>query len=227
MQPILAIESINRILRILLVILFIGGALAWYIQFPHVDRIQGWASDIQAQWNGVALFIGGVVYAIMLSIPFIPGIELGLVLMSLFGKESILFISICTVTGLNLSFLVGRSLPRQWVITWIDYLGVTSSDIDSNNRMRNLLTYSILGHRSNNWLEAHLINYHYLVLATLFNLPANFIFGGGGGIALISGMSRIFSWKGFLMTVVIATAPVPLLVYFGLIQVEEFLRILV
>ena len=61
-----------------------------------------------------------------------------------------------------------------------------------------------------------------LVLGILFNLPGNSVLGGGGGIALICGMSRLFKWQWFLLTVILVTAPVPLLAFFGLIQLETF-----
>jgi hypothetical protein len=49
----------------------------------------------------------------------------------------------------------------------------------------------------------------------LINLPGNMLVGGGGGIALVAGMTRLFSWPAFLLTVAVAVAPVPLLIYFA------------
>jgi hypothetical protein len=42
------------------------------------------------------------------------------------------------------------------------------------------------------------------------NLPGNIVIGGGGGIALMAGLSRLFSPSGFVVTVAIATLPIPL-----------------
>jgi hypothetical protein len=53
-------------------------------------------------------------------------------------------------------------------------------------------------------------------------MPGNSILGGGGGIAIVSGASRLYRWKWYLPTVVLTTSPVPLLVYFGFIQLEKY-----
>lgn len=223
MPPILMIKNTPRILFLVLVILFIGGILAWYIPFPSMDTIYEWVDTLRSQGQGVSLFIGGLVYIALLSLPFIPGVELGLVLMCLFGKEGILFVYLCTVTGLSLSFAVGHGLPRQWVISWLTQRGVTTADIEGNNWMQHLLSRSAMGNRLKNGLGTHLVKYRYMVLGALFNLPGNFMLGGGGGIALICGINRAFSWQGFLMTITIATAPIPVLAYLGFIQIENFI----
>jgi len=49
--------------------------------------------------------------------------------------------------------------------------------------------------------------------------------GGGGGISLACGISRSISWKWFLLTIVLAVLPVPLLAFLGVIQLEAFLGI--
>jgi hypothetical protein len=38
------------------------------------------------------------------------------------------------------------------------------------------------------------------------------LIGGGGGIALLAGMSRLFAPLGFAISVAVAVAPIPLLV---------------
>jgi hypothetical protein len=49
--------------------------------------------------------------------------------------------------------------------------------------------------------------------------------GGGGGISLTCGISRRISWKKFLLTIILAVLPVPLLAFLGVIQLEAFLGI--
>ena len=53
-------------------------------------------------------------------------------------------------------------------------------------------------------------------------MPGTSLIGGGGGISFACGMSRNISLKFFLLTVVLAVSPVPLLAYFGVIQLEAF-----
>ena len=58
-----------------------------------------------------------------------------------------------------------------------------------------------------------LVRHRHLALAGALNLPGNFLIGGGGGIALIAGVSKLYSVTGFVLTSAIAVAPVPLAVY--------------
>lgn len=67
------------------------------------------------------------------------------------------------------------------------------------------------------------IKYHYVLLAVLINIPGNTIIGGGGGIACLCGINEKFSWKSFVLTVAIAVSPVPLLIYFGFLQIETLI----
>jgi hypothetical protein len=53
-----------------------------------------------------------------------------------------------------------------------------------------------------------------LALAVSLNIPGNFLIGGGGGIGLFAGISRLYSVTGYLITISIAVAPVPVAVLF-------------
>ena len=57
-----------------------------------------------------------------------------------------------------------------------------------------------------------LLRYRYLALAAALNVPGNYIIGGGGGIALFAGVSRLFSVTGFFVTIILAVSPVPIAV---------------
>jgi len=50
--------------------------------------------------------------------------------------------------------------------------------------------------------------YRYLALAVLLNVPGNAVIGGGGGIAMLVGMTRLFSFPAYIATVVLAVSPV-------------------
>ena len=67
-----------------------------------------------------------------------------------------------------------------------------------------------------NRFAAVLLRQRYLALALLLNMPGNFVLGGGGGIAMMAGLSRVFSPPLFLLMTMLAVAPVPLAVaWFG------------
>ncbi|MCP1169307.1 hypothetical protein NHG85_12380, partial [Limimaricola sp. ASW11-118] len=61
------------------------------------------------------------------------------------------------------------------------------------------------------WARGWVLRRRYLLLALLINLPGNSLIGGGGGILLAAGLSRLFRPAPVLLTLVLATAPVPLL----------------
>ena len=64
------------------------------------------------------------------------------------------------------------------------------------------------------WLGHRLIKWRYLGLAAVINIPGNSIVGGGGGICMVAGLSRIFTPTATLVTIALAVSPVPLLIWF-------------
>lgn len=69
-----------------------------------------------------------------------------------------------------------------------------------------------------------MLNYRYLSLAVCLNLPGNAALGGGGGLALLCGVSRQFDWRSFALTVAIAASPVPILVLTVLLSIEPLME---
>jgi hypothetical protein len=62
-----------------------------------------------------------------------------------------------------------------------------------------------------------IVKYRYVNLAVLINIPGNSVIGGGGGIAFVSGLSGMFRTPLTMLTIALATAPVPLAIWlFGL-----------
>ncbi|NNL35816.1 MAG: hypothetical protein HKP35_08360 [Silicimonas sp.] len=55
----------------------------------------------------------------------------------------------------------------------------------------------------------------YLALAIAINVPGNSLVGGGGGLAFVAGASGLFSFPAFLLTIMLAVAPVPLFFAFS------------
>jgi len=55
-----------------------------------------------------------------------------------------------------------------------------------------------------------LLRHRYLIIAILFNLPGNAVIGGGGGIGVIAGMSRLFPFPKYVFLVCVAITPGPL-----------------
>ncbi len=156
------------------------------------------------------------VYVILTAIPFVPGVEVGLSLLMLFGGSIALVVYVCTVLALMLAYLVGRFVPFRYFIRIFKVLALTRAaelleevaNLPTRQRLAFLLETAPSG------VVPFLLRHRYLTLAIIINMPGNMIVGGGGGIAMIAGMSGMFAWPAFLLTTAVAVAPVPLLVYF-------------
>jgi hypothetical protein len=181
---------------------------------------------MEGRWSVRVLIGGGILYVLLLSLPFVPGVELGLLLMCVFGKEGIVFVYFATVAGLSLAFLLGRLLPKKWVEFRLQKLGFSQNCDNPGEEIDSMLVQLSRNHKfGKNRFWSFLSKFRYLTIAALFNAPGNYLIGGGGGIALLCGISRRISWKWFLLTVIAAVSPVPLLAFFGVIQLEAFLGI--
>ena len=181
---------------------------------------------LQTRWGRSVLVAGGIIYILLLSLPFVPGVELGILLMCVFGKEGIVFVYLATVIGLCLAFSIGRIVPKDWIRAGLEKIGLSRFDLNQFGEIENLAHQPRIGpifFPARLW--PYLVKYRYLAIAVLINLPGNYILGGGGGISLACGTSRKISWKWFLMTIILAVSPVPLLAYSGFIQFEAFLGV--
>jgi hypothetical protein len=57
------------------------------------------------------------------------------------------------------------------------------------------------------------VDYRYVTVGVLLNLQGTYAIGGGGGILMTAGLSRLFNTIAVRWTLIIATLPVPLLVW--------------
>jgi len=56
-----------------------------------------------------------------MAVPFMPGIEMGIMIMMMFGRPGILLVYLCTLLALTLSFLAGRHLPPRILARVFDW----------------------------------------------------------------------------------------------------------
>ena len=219
------INQSTRYIRLLMIIFILLGIIMIgdYWLRGELGKIEELLMSAKDQMGIGMLILGGMLYLLLLSIPFVPGVELGLLLMCLFGREGIVFVYFCTIGALLLSFTVGRCVPNRCMTCWLQRLGVAEiSQTSAVDWEQCMLKHSKIGQKLLGRFGSSLLQYRYLVLGILFNLPGNSVLGGGGGIALMCGVSRLFKWQWFLATVILVTAPVPLLAFLGLIQLETF-----
>jgi len=190
------------------ILLFLNYGVA---RLSDLLSFQMWPSDVN-----LAVFIvfgSAVLYVVLMALPFMPGIEVGLMLMAMLGVGGIVLVYLCTVLALSLSFLAGRLLPPRYIARALGWLKLERAGklvtelepLSAEERFR------FLAQSTPSRVVPFLLRHRYLVLAILFNLPGNAIIGDGGGIALIAGMSRLFPFLKFVLLVCVAITPVPLL----------------
>lgn len=118
------------------------------------------------------------------------------------------------VVALLLSYLVGRFVPYTATAAALEFVGLRKAR-DMALRMAPLDAVARPGFLTANAprrIVPFLLRRRFLVLAVMINLPGNTLIGGGGGIALVAGMSGIYPLPRFLLTIALAVAPIPVLV---------------
>ncbi|EON90954.1 hypothetical protein MARLIPOL_16284 [Marinobacter lipolyticus SM19] len=154
-------------------------------------------------------------YVMLMAIPFMPGIEIGLALLLLLGGEGALLVYMSTVLALSISYWVGRLMPERTIsrlLQWLHFhraakMVMQVEEVSPSERIGKIYNLAPAG------IVPFLLRHRFLAVAALLNLPGNALIGGGGGISLVLGMSRLIPYYQYLLTVALAVAPVPLLFY--------------
>ena len=155
------------------------------------------------------LFSSVAAYVLLMAVPFMPGIEMGNMIMMMFGRPGILLVYLCTLLALSLSFLVGRHLSPHIlarVLGWFHLdrsrdLVMDHAPLGSEERLHLLLRSAPTR------VVPFLLRRHYLFIAFLLNLPGHAFIGGSGGIGMVVGMSKMFPFPKYLLMVSIAILP--------------------
>jgi hypothetical protein len=202
--------------RIWLACFYIG--LIWIGFWMHdwmdwLGNPDDWPISQSLIWAGVAIAI--VLFVILSAIPFVPGVEIGLGLLIVFGSHAALLVYLCMVLALFWAFSAGRFISPEMLIRTFSFFHFNSAKelvehlapLNEQERLDYLCSHAPTG--SVPFLLAH----RYVFLGMILNVPGNGLVGGGGGIAFMVGMSGLFSLNGYILTLLIAVAPVPLLFY--------------
>ena len=209
-------KGIPRWLRIAVVALIYGGLLAgghwgsgWLIDLVGVDLGTG------AQPHDLHVMIAGVVfYAALMAIPFVPGMEISLALLAVFGPKVAMAIYAATVAALAVSCLIGRMLPVSLIATLFGSLGLQRAKglVESLQPLTAEQRFEVLIEHAPKRVVPVFLKHRYIAIMVALNVPGNAVIGGGGGIALLAGMSGLFTFPRFLASVSLAALPVPLFV---------------
>jgi len=162
--------------------------------------------------NDSAVWLGISAYALLLAIPFVPGVEISLGLFATFGSAVAVQIYLATVAAFVFSYLIGRVVPTTLLSAFFRMIGLTSADA-LMKRLRPLSQseqLALLVEQAPRRFIPALLRYRYVALVVALNLPGNAILGGGGGIALLAGLSGMFSFPQYLIATSVAALPIPI-----------------
>ncbi|PIQ36298.1 MAG: hypothetical protein COW59_13280 [Lysobacterales bacterium CG17_big_fil_post_rev_8_21_14_2_50_64_11] len=175
--------------------------------------LDGYLGASFARWGDWALLVWFIVYMLALATPFVPGVEISFAIMLLLGGKGIAAMYLATLAGLSLSYAVGRRVPLSALAAMLAWLRLrragalvqTLAQVPRERQLDYLLQVAPVR------VIPFLLRHRYLALALAFNLPGNALLGGGGGIALLAGLSGQFRYPYYVLMVCLAIAPVPVL----------------
>lgn len=177
---------------------------------------EGWIMRNEYGWAMPGLLLAVlVIYAVLIAIPFVPGVEIGLSVLAAGGADIAPLVWLATACGLSLAFVVGCTVPIAWlrrVLTDLHMLRAAHAVARFEvlpTKGRVAFIHALLPQKYCGWI----VKYRYANLAVLINIPGNSVIGGGGGIAFLSGLSGTFRAPLAILTIAVATAPVPLAIW--------------
>ncbi|MGA9253145.1 MAG: hypothetical protein WBV78_08120 [Roseobacter sp.] len=161
------------------------------------------------------VMLGMAAYISLLTIPFVPGAEIGIAMLTAFGAVIAPLVYVATVTAMLLAYLIGRLVQVNVLVKLLTFLRLQraadfiaqAAPLSREDRLRLLLD----GAPSR--VVSLTLRHRYVALALAVNLPGNALIGGGGGIMMVAGMSGLFAPLPTVLAVMIAVSPVPLAVY--------------
>ena len=155
-------------------------------------------------------------YILLTAIPFVPGTEIGIALLMVFGAKVAVIVYLSTLAALTLAFGIGRLVPERNLAEWLRRHGTdrAASLIEAYEKLGPDGRDRYLTQTAPRWLRPWLVEHRMITLVALINLPGNTLLGGGGGIALVTGLSRLMTWPQFLLCAALAVAPVPASIMF-------------
>ncbi len=153
-----------------------------------------------------------VCYTLLLAVPFVPGVEVGLALLAIFGASVAPMVYGATVVGLCLAFSLGRSLPASLTVRALRRIGATglAGEFEVAAALQGRARVEALLARSRGGAVEFVLRHQTAALAIALNMPGSALAGGGGGIAMAAGLSRLYSPARFCLIVALSVAPVPL-----------------
>ena len=201
------LSRIAILLAIIILLNFAGTSLGQQINFQlfprHESMLQG------------ALLIALLLYILLMATPFMPGLEVGMAVMFLFGSKSALLVYFCTIVALSISYTIGRYFPLRIVHRLLKWLCLEKASelVIELEPLAQQERLEYLSGKAPSRITPFLLKHRFVAIAVLLNLPGNALIGGGGGIGLVVGMSRLVPFHTYVLVMAIAVSPVPLCIY--------------
>lgn len=198
-----------------LALIAVVAVLANYLLGLSMDMARSLPEATSSPMQGVVLIAALILYALLIATPFVPGIEIGVALLLLRGASIAPSVYAATVLGLTFAFLLGRYMNEDALtrllldlrlrragayVQRVTQLGASSREAELEAMLPR-------------WLALPFLRFRYLTLALLLNVPGNVALGGGGGLMIMAGLSRIYHPIQTLIAIAIAVLPVPLMIW--------------
>jgi len=196
------------------VAVLVGLGLHWLLQLTmniisELELVAGSTS------RKVLLIFILLLYALLIATPFMPGIEVGVALLMLQGSTIAPLVYLSTILGLMLAYLIGHHVPIKWLHRVLCDVGLSRLCVYLEKIEATSIEDRLAAQRDYlpKWLAKLTVDYRYISIGVLLNVPGTFAIGGGGGILMAAGFSRLFTTWRILLTLAIFTLPVPLFVW--------------
>lgn len=154
-----------------------------------------------------------IIFVLAAAIPFVPGAEIGFALLLMFGAQASPMVYAGMVGALVLSFALASFVPLPVLSRFANWLRLKRTAGFVNELANAPLQdrTDVVSRKFDSRFGNIMVKNRYVVLAVLLNLPGNSALGGGGGLAFIAGISGLYRFWAYLITVLIAVAPIPLI----------------
>ena len=198
-----------KICSVALAIVLLNVTVSWGI---GALETQIWPEHLETLDRVVV--IGMIVYTCLMALPFVPGVEIGLTFMMMLGPKGIVVVYVCTLIALAIGFGLGRLFPVRQLAAFLRWLHLTRAEalLKKFDAIAPEARLAYLVQHSSARTAPALLRHRYALLALLLNLPGNAVIGGGGGIAVIAGMCRLYPFPNYLGLIALAILPGPLLI---------------
>lgn len=196
---------------VLLVVLVIGATWASHMIRDALD-LEIMPRNEQSVHR--AVMFGSLAYIILLAIPFVPGAEIGIALLSSFGASIAPLVYGATILAMMLAYCVGLLLPHTTLTRFLSILQMKKAAalVDRLCALPREKRLDLLLETAPPQIVKLALERRYVALALAVNVPGNVVIGGGGGIMMMAGLSGLFAPVPTFFAILVGVSPVPLAV---------------